>query len=184
MSSSQWAAPRRWFTTRTATDVAKSVSGAVTRYLVDDLNPTGYPQVIDELNGSGVITRTYTYGLRRIDEEQLISSTWTSRSYYGYDGGGNVRQLTNSAGTVTDTYDYDAWGNEVHHTGTTPNNYLYRGEQYDSDLSLYYLRARYFQPAHREVHASGEIRRIRNSSRFNRYPDRSECPAQVSVCWR
>ena len=42
--------------------VAKSVSGTVTRYLVDDLNPTGYPQVMDELNGSGVVTRTYGYG--------------------------------------------------------------------------------------------------------------------------
>ena len=29
--------------------VAKTVSGVTTRYLVDDLNPTGYAQVIDEL---------------------------------------------------------------------------------------------------------------------------------------
>jgi RHS repeat-associated protein len=27
-----------------------------------------------------------------------------------------------------------------------PNVYLYRGEQYDPDLGLYYLRARYFNP--------------------------------------
>ena len=47
-------------------------------------------------------------------------------------------------GTVTDTYDYDAWGNVVSQTGSTPNSYLYRGEQFDSDLDLYYLRARYF----------------------------------------
>jgi RHS repeat-associated protein len=31
-------------------------------------------------------------------------------------------------------------------SGTTPNNYLYRGEQYDPDLGLYYLRARYYNP--------------------------------------
>jgi RHS repeat-associated protein len=48
---------------------------------------------------------------------------------------------------VIDTYEYDAFGNDVYHTGTTPNNYLYRGEQYDPDLSLYYLRARYLNPA-------------------------------------
>jgi len=63
-----------------------------------------------------------------------------------YDGGGTVRQLTDSAGAVTDTYDYDAFGNLVSQTGTTPNNYLYRGEQWDPDLSLYYLRARYYNP--------------------------------------
>jgi RHS repeat-associated protein len=81
--------------------------------------------------------------LQRISQQQAISSTWTP-SFYGYDGGGTVRALTNSAGTVTDTYDYDAFGNKINSTGTTPNNYLYRGEQYDSDLGLYYLRARYY----------------------------------------
>jgi RHS repeat-associated protein len=49
--------------------------------------------------------------------------------------------------TEPDTYDYDAFGNKVNSTGTTPNNYLYRGEQYDPDLGLYYLRARYYNPA-------------------------------------
>ena len=38
---------------------AKSANGVVTRYLVDDLNPTGYAQVVDELTG-GAATRTYT----------------------------------------------------------------------------------------------------------------------------
>jgi RHS repeat-associated protein len=43
----------------------------------------------------------------------------------------------------TDTYDYDAFGNLIHSTGTTPNNYLFAGEQFDPDLGLYYNRARY-----------------------------------------
>jgi RHS repeat-associated protein len=47
---------------------------------------------------------------------------------------------------VTDTYDYDAWGNAVNATGPTPNAYLYRGEQYDRDLGCYYLRSRYLNP--------------------------------------
>jgi RHS repeat-associated protein len=64
-----------------------------------------------------------------------------------YDGGGSVRQLTNSLGAVTDEYEYDAFGNSFTRSGTTPNNYLYRGEQFDSDLGLYYLRARYYNPA-------------------------------------
>jgi len=41
------------------------------------------------------------------------------------------------------TYDYDAFGNLLHQTGTTPNNYLFAGEQFDPDLGLYYNRARY-----------------------------------------
>ena len=66
-----------------------------TKFLVDTLNPTGLPQVIDELvNGS--VTRTYAYGLQRISEDQLISGAWTP-SFYGCDGHGNVRYLTNVA---------------------------------------------------------------------------------------
>ena len=48
---------------------------------------------------------------------------------------------------MTDSYEYDAFGNSFTVSGTTPNNYLYRGEQFDSDLGLYYLRARYYNPA-------------------------------------
>ena len=70
------------------------------------------------------------------------ANPWTT-SYYGYDGHGSVRYLTNSTGTVTDTYDYDAFGNLINSTGTTPNNYLFAGEQFDPDLNLYYNRARY-----------------------------------------
>ena len=125
--------------------VGKTVNGVTTYYLVDDLNPTGYPQVVEELNSAGTVERQYTYGLQRIDEDQIVNGSWTA-SYYGYDGGGSVRQLTNSAGSVTDTYEYDAFGNALQTSGSTPNNYLYRGEQYDSDLGLYYLRARYYNP--------------------------------------
>jgi RHS repeat-associated protein len=124
--------------------VGKTVGGVTTMYLMDDLNPTGYPQVIEEVVG-GAVQREYTYGLQRISENQIISSAWTSR-FYGYDGGGSVRQLTDASGSVTDTYNYDAFGNKLNSTGTTPNVYLYRAEQYDPDLNLYYLRARYMNP--------------------------------------
>jgi RHS repeat-associated protein len=124
---------------------AKTVGGITTQYLVDDLNPTGYSQVLEEVV-NGAVTRQYTYGLQRISENQAISNAWMP-SFYGYDGSGSVRQLTNSVGVVTDEYEYDAYGNSFTKSGTTPNNYLYRGEQYDSDLGLYYLRARYYNPA-------------------------------------
>ena len=97
--------------------------------------------MIDELR-NGAVTRTYAYGSERIDENQPLNSTWTA-SFYGYDGHGSVRQLTSQSGAVTDTYDYDAFGNLINSAGTTPNNYLFAGEQYDPALGLYYNRARY-----------------------------------------
>jgi RHS repeat-associated protein len=101
--------------------------------------------VLDEIV-SGAVTRTYAYGRQRISENQLISGTWTP-SFYGYDGHGNVRFLTNSAGTITDTYQYDAFGMQIAHTGATPNVFQYSGEWLDSSVGLYDLRARYYNQA-------------------------------------
>ena len=124
--------------------VKETVGGVATNYLVDTLNPTGLPQVLDE-TVNGAVTRTYAYGLQRISENQLNGSTWTP-SFYGYDGHGNVRFLTNSTGTVTDTYQYDAFGRLIALTGSTPNKFLYSGEWSDS-IGLYNLRARYYNQA-------------------------------------
>ena len=122
--------------------VAETVGGITTNYLVDTQNPTGYAQVVDELQ-SGTVTKTYAYGLERISQNwQLGTGNW-QLSFYGYDGHGSVRQLTNAAGAVTDSYDYDAFGNLIDSTGSTPNNYLFAGEQYDPALNLYFNRARY-----------------------------------------
>lgn len=80
--------------------VAKTVGGATTRYVVDELNPTGYAQVVEETAGTAV-QRTYTYGHQRISQNQVINSTWTP-TFYGYDGFGNARTLTNATGAATD----------------------------------------------------------------------------------
>ncbi len=58
--------------------VAETVGGTTTKYLVDALNPTGQTQVVDELV-NGAVTRTYTYGLQRISENQLIGGNWTGQ---------------------------------------------------------------------------------------------------------
>ena len=80
----------------------------------------------------------YFWGLELISREQ-----GSVPIYYVHDGHGSVRALTNSSGAVTDTYDYDAFGNLLHSTGTTTNSYLFAGEQFDPNLNLYYNRARY-----------------------------------------
>jgi len=117
--------------------VSKTVGGVTTEYLVDDRNLTGYAQVVDEII-NGTVDRVYTYGLDLISQQQS-----SGVSFYGYDGHGSVRFLTDANGAVTDTYDYDAFGNLIHSTGSTPNNYLYTGEQLDPNVGFYYLRARY-----------------------------------------
>jgi len=131
--------------------VAKTVAGVTTTYLVDTLNPTGYAQVIGESfstasSPNGEASHNYVYGLELISQTRKFNVSGngnTQQIFYAYDGHGSVRALTNTSGAVTDTYDYDAFGNLIHSTGSTPNNYLFAGEQFDPDLALYYNRARY-----------------------------------------
>jgi len=126
--------------------VAKTVAGATTTYLVDTQNPTGYPQVLVESNSQSGASTQYLYGLALVAESRTTTVNGTQQtqtSYYVFDGHGSVRALANTSGTITDTYDYDAFGNLIHSTGSTLNNYLFAGEQFDPDLGLYYNRARY-----------------------------------------
>ena len=123
--------------------ISKTTGGTTTLYLVDDQNPSGFAQVLEELTVSGGVTnlaKVYTYGLDLVAQRDATSGL---RTFYGYDGSGNARYLTTTNGTVSDTYVYDAFGIVLASTGTTPNSYRYAGEQYDSDLGLTYLRARY-----------------------------------------
>lgn len=121
--------------------VAKTLSGVTTNYLVDTNNLTGYAQVVDELQSSAVL-RSFTYGHDLISQRIVGGSL----SFYQYDGHGSVRKLTDATAAVTDTYDYDAFGNLIYRSGATPNDYLYSGERLDANLGFYYLRARYMDP--------------------------------------
>jgi hypothetical protein len=57
--------------------VAKTSGGVTARYLVDEVSPTGYAQVIEEVVG-GSVQHTYTFGNSLISQKQLGSNEWTS----------------------------------------------------------------------------------------------------------
>ena len=116
--------------------VSKTVNGVTTEYLVD--SNRDYAQVLEERVNDALIA-SYLYGLDLISQER-----GNADSYYLVDGLGSRRGLTDSAGNVTNTYSYDAFGNLVASAGGTANNYQFAGEQFDSNLDQYYLRQRYY----------------------------------------
>ena len=116
---------------------SKTSSGVTTEYTTD--LSSGYSQVLKATDGNTTVY--YTRGFELISRRE-----GSTASYYVYDGGLSVRALTNEAGTVTDTLVFDAFGNETGRTGTTDNSYGFQGEEQDS-TGLYYLRARYMDPA-------------------------------------
>ncbi|MCU7841781.1 MAG: hypothetical protein KZQ94_20695, partial [Candidatus Thiodiazotropha sp. (ex Troendleina suluensis)] len=117
---------------------SKSEGGVTTTFIVDENRD--YAQVLIEDDGTSTVS--YTYG------DDLISQRRNGvASYYHYDGLGSTRSLTDSLGNLSDTYDYEAFGEVLSHTGSTENSYLFAGEQFDNTLNQYYLRARYYDPS-------------------------------------
>jgi RHS repeat-associated protein len=97
--------------------------------------------VLAEYTSSGNVVASYVYA------DDLISmSRGGQNNYYHFDGLGSTRLLMDASGIVTDTYNYDAFGNQIAHTGTTVNEFMFTGQQYDANVGFYYLRARYYQP--------------------------------------
>ena len=88
-------------------------------------------------------TNTYVYGL------DLISATNSSgvQTYVLHDSLGSTTDLLDGTGNGVATYGYDIFGAIRSQTGSSPNQWLFAGEQRDSDSSLYFLRARYYDPA-------------------------------------
>ncbi len=74
----------------------------------------------------------------------LSQSRNGSDSYYLQDALGSTKALTDATGTLTDSYAYDAYGDIIASSGSTSSAYQYAGEQYDSELGVYYNRARYY----------------------------------------
>lgn len=117
---------------------ATTASGTI-KYLVD--TNRGLAQVLAEYSTAGAVAASYVYA------DDLISMNRGGQTrYYHFDGLGSTRLLTDSTGAITDTYDYDAFGNQIARSGTTENAFLFTGQQYDTNVRFYYLRARYYQP--------------------------------------
>jgi RHS repeat-associated protein len=124
---------------------SKTVAGTTTYYLLDDRNPSGYVQVLEEwTNNAGTtnLSRVYNYGLDLISQRQPGIST----NYFIYDGHGSTRMLTDIGGNCVNAFAYDAYGTLIASNASPQTVYLYCGQQFDTDLGLYYNRARYLNP--------------------------------------
>jgi hypothetical protein len=77
--------------------VRETANGHAISYLVDTLNPTGYAQVVEELQ-NGILIRTCTYGHDLLVQDQRDGAGSWSANWYAYDGHGSVRMLSDGSG--------------------------------------------------------------------------------------
>ncbi|MFH1776990.1 MAG: RHS repeat-associated core domain-containing protein [Candidatus Omnitrophota bacterium] len=76
----------------------------------------------------------------------ISSSDVSSTIYYHCSHLGNVEQITDSAGAVIQTYEYDAFGNIVNESGSLNNDHQYKTKEYSPNTGLIYFGARYYNP--------------------------------------
>jgi RHS repeat-associated protein len=111
---------------------------ATTSYLAWDMSK-GLPLIVNDE------TNSYIYGPGGLAIEEINNSTGAVL-YLHHDQQGSIRLLTGSTGTVTGSTTFDAYGNQVGHTGTTTSPLGYDGQYMNSDTGLIYLRARSYDP--------------------------------------
>jgi len=115
-----------------------------TKYLIDPYNHTGYAQVFRKTASDA--NTVYIIGHDVL--AQATGPDQTAPKYLLYDGHGSVRHLANNSGTITESYNYDAYGNaHGFNPASASTAMLYAGEMYDSTATQYYLRARWYSPA-------------------------------------
>ena len=101
--------------------------------------------LIEETNGSGAVVARYTQ-TNNIDEPLAMLRGGTT-SFYQADGLEPVTSLSSTAGALAQTYTFDSFGNQTASSGSLTNPFRFTGREFDTEATLYYVRARYFDSA-------------------------------------
>ncbi len=144
----------------------KKVENSVTTYYLRSSVLGG--QVISELNGSGVLQRSYVY----LGSELLAVQQNNQVSWVHQDPVTKSRRITNSSGTVTSTIDLDPWGGETSRSSNQAfQPHRYTSYERDGNGSDEAMMRRYAGKWHRFVQPdpSAGSYDLTNPQSFNRY---------------
>ena len=117
----------------------KVAAGLTHQYLYDA------EDIVEErISGSSSDTIRYYHGAG-IDEPMARKNSSDVVAYYLADHLGSVVQETNASGAVILGREYGPWGDLL--SGTSTAGYAFQGREWDSEIALYYFRARYYNAA-------------------------------------
>ena len=100
-------------------------------------------EVLAEYGSDEKVRQAYTYGESGIGERVSVDKSEES-SYYLYDGRNSVTGILTETANLTNSYQYDSYGNLTSGTADGVNYYGYNGESTNVKTGLQYLRARYY----------------------------------------
>ena len=87
---------------------------------------------------------------------------------------GSTAITADANGTKTAELRFKAWGEQRYASGTTPTTYRYTGQREQSQLSIYYYGARWYDPSIIPFPVARQHRSVRES----------RCPGVGSICVR
>ena len=109
---------------------------------INDINREN-TEVLAEYGADEKVRQAYTYGESGIGERVGVDKSEES-SYYLYDGRNSVTGILTENANLTNSYQYDPYGNLTSGTADGVNYYGYNGESTNVKTGLQYLRARYY----------------------------------------
>ena len=109
---------------------------------INDINREN-TEVLAEYGADEKVRQAYTYGESGIGERVSVDKSEES-SYYLYDGRNSVTGILTENANLTNSYQYDSYGNLTSGTADGVNYYGYNGESTNVKTGLQYLRARYY----------------------------------------
>ena len=109
---------------------------------INDINREN-TEVLAEYGADEKVRQAYTYGENGIGERVSVDKSEES-SYYLYDGRNSVTGILTENANLTNSYQYDPYGNLTSGTADGVNYYGYNGESTNVKTGLQYLRARYY----------------------------------------
>lgn len=118
--------------------IEKTVNGTSIRfaYALED--------ILSEYDDSGALLISYVHG-PAIDEPVAMLHSGLTYLFHA-DALQSIRVLTDSAEAIVAAYTYGSFGQVVGDSGSVANRYRYTGREWDTELSLYYYRARVLSP--------------------------------------
>ena len=113
------------------------MAGTITRYVYDG------EDILLEYDGTNIFVARYSHG-DQVDQPLVLQKAGLGFFYYHSNHQGSITHLTDSSGTVANSYVYDSYGRRLNVAESVLQPYSYTGREFDVESGLYFYRARYY----------------------------------------
>ena len=117
--------------------IEKNVAGTINRYVYDG------EDILLEYDGSNTFLARYSHG-DQVDQPLVLQKGGVGFFYYHSNHQGSITHLTDSGGSIANSYIYDSYGRRLTVAESVIQPFSYTGREYDAESGLYFYRARYY----------------------------------------